>query len=163
MPTITLSATSNTVCAGNTVALTASGANSYTWSTTETTTTISATPTVTTNYTVTGTDGNGCMNMDTLSIIVENCTTGMNQLSINNEQLSVYPNPANNILNVVLRQAQDDNATLVITDMMGNTVKQSIMYNSQSLINVADLADGIYNISISTNDGVVNKRLIITR
>jgi hypothetical protein len=68
-PTITVN--TPTVCAGNTATLTASGTStSYTWSTTETTASISATPTTTANYTVSGTDANGCMNMVTASIDV---------------------------------------------------------------------------------------------
>lgn len=60
LPVVTV--TSATVCAGHTATLTASGANSYTWNTGTTGATIIASPTVTTNYTVTGTDGNSCIN-----------------------------------------------------------------------------------------------------
>ncbi|MFD3276620.1 hypothetical protein [Aquirufa echingensis] len=48
------------ICIGNSTNLTASGANSYVWSTTETGTTISVKPVTTTKYTVTGTDNHSC-------------------------------------------------------------------------------------------------------
>lgn len=47
------------ICSGNSATLTAAGANSYLWSTTETTNPITVTPTALTSYTVTGTT-NGC-------------------------------------------------------------------------------------------------------
>ncbi len=74
LPTVTVN--SPTICVGNTATLTASGtATSYTWNTSAMTTSISATPTVTTNYTVTGADANGCMNMATTSIDVNSLPT----------------------------------------------------------------------------------------
>jgi gliding motility-associated-like protein len=49
------------ICSGQTATLTASGANTYTWTTLETTSSITVSPTSTTIYTVAGTDVNGCV------------------------------------------------------------------------------------------------------
>ncbi len=49
-------------CAGSSVMLTASGAQTYTWGTGQTTSSISVTPTILTTYSVTGTNSNGCKN-----------------------------------------------------------------------------------------------------
>ena len=65
-----LSANSATICTGSTASLTASGANTYTWSPSQTTAGISVTPTATTVYTVTGTDLSGCVNSTTTSVTV---------------------------------------------------------------------------------------------
>ncbi|HEX7412451.1 MAG TPA: T9SS type A sorting domain-containing protein, partial [Bacteroidia bacterium] len=88
---------------------------------------------------------------------------GIKQVTGINEQVSVYPNPATDILNVSLQQAQGTNASLQITDMLGNTVKQSIIYNLTSIINVGDLSEGVYNLSIASSIGVANKRLVIVK
>lgn len=53
---------SNSVCAGNSVTLTASGANSYTWSNTFTNTSIVVNPTLATTYSVLGSSGPSCTN-----------------------------------------------------------------------------------------------------
>lgn len=58
------------VCAGNSVSLLASGANSYSWSTGATSNSVSDTPTLNTTYTVTGTDTNGCQNVAITSVTV---------------------------------------------------------------------------------------------
>jgi len=58
-PPIVVSGT-NAVCPGTPVTLTASGANTYTWSNGSNSTNITVTPTVTTTYTVSGTAPDGC-------------------------------------------------------------------------------------------------------
>ncbi len=74
LPTIT--ATSGTICVGQqTVTLTASGGTSYVWSpstglSSTTGTSVDANPGATQNYTVTGTDANGCVNTGTTSVVV---------------------------------------------------------------------------------------------
>jgi sugar lactone lactonase YvrE len=92
---------------------------------------------------------------------------GIAQLKMQNERFIIYPNPAKDVLNVVLYfdklstgSAQDDNATLLITDMLGNTVKQISINSNRLSINVADLAEGIYLLRIETNEGTETKKII---
>ncbi|MFM8484886.1 MAG: choice-of-anchor I domain-containing protein, partial [Bacteroidota bacterium] len=65
-PTVSVSETSGAtpndgiICSGATASLTATGGNSYLWSTGATTATISVTPAATTTYTVTVTNANNC-------------------------------------------------------------------------------------------------------
>jgi len=64
LPTITASASPNTICQGGSSILTVLGATSYSWSPSEslsssTGSSVTATPTVTTTYTVTGTQSDG--------------------------------------------------------------------------------------------------------
>ena len=73
LPIIT--ATSATICVGGTATLTASGANSYTWNTSQTTTSITPSPTLTTIYSVSGTDANNCVNVGTTTVTVNSLPT----------------------------------------------------------------------------------------
>ncbi|WP_369972254.1 T9SS type A sorting domain-containing protein [Psychroserpens sp. XS_ASV72] len=59
-----------TITEGESVTLTATGADSYEWSTGETTSAISVSPNTTTTYTVTG-FSNGCQTTDEVTVIVE--------------------------------------------------------------------------------------------
>jgi len=61
---------SPTVCAGNSITVTASGAASYSWSNGPVTASISVSPTTTTIYTVTGTNGGTCTNVNTSTVSV---------------------------------------------------------------------------------------------
>lgn len=74
--TCTVTASPNsTICAGATTTLTAGGAVSYTWSpatglSSVNGTTVAASPTTSTVYTVTGTDGSGCVSSATVQVTV---------------------------------------------------------------------------------------------
>ena len=69
-PNVSLAASQSTVCNGNAVTLTASGATTYTWNTAAQTASISVTPSVTTTYTVIGENTPGCPNTKTISVTV---------------------------------------------------------------------------------------------
>jgi len=69
LPTVTAMATPSTVCAGATSTLMGMGATTYAWSG-GITDNVPFTPIATATYSVTGTDGNGCMNTATQSITV---------------------------------------------------------------------------------------------
>lgn len=60
-----------TVCEGQSIVLTATGANTYLWSTGETTPSITVSPSTTTTYTVTGTDAEGGTSEDSVTVNVE--------------------------------------------------------------------------------------------
>jgi hypothetical protein len=64
------------VCLGSSITMTASGLNTYTWSTSATTPSISATPTVNTTYSVAGTStvSGGCANYETFNVTVVSST-----------------------------------------------------------------------------------------
>ncbi len=69
MPSLTVSAASNTICAGSTTTLSASGASTYTWNPGALTgATVVITPTASTTYTVDGDNGLGCVSSQTIDI-----------------------------------------------------------------------------------------------
>ncbi len=75
VPTVTVVATNAVICAGSSTALTASGADTYTWSpgaglSSTTGAAVTATPAATTNYTVTGTTIAGCSASANLTVTV---------------------------------------------------------------------------------------------
>ncbi|MES2567060.1 MAG: gliding motility-associated C-terminal domain-containing protein [Bacteroidota bacterium] len=70
LPVVTAASSTPAICAGETATLTAGGASGYIWDTGASTNVISVSPVSSTIYTVTGTDGNGCINTQTLNLIV---------------------------------------------------------------------------------------------
>ncbi len=67
LPTVTANVTDATICPGQNVTFTGSGATTYTWNNGVTNGTATA-PTAAGTYTVTGTDANGCENTDDVAI-----------------------------------------------------------------------------------------------
>ncbi len=60
----------NILCSGDSTNLSASGALTYTWSTSQNTSSISIAPLNTTSYSVSGTDQNGCLNSAQVNMVV---------------------------------------------------------------------------------------------
>ncbi len=69
-PNISITASSNFICEGTPVLLTANGASSYIWSNGNTLSSISVAPLTSTIYYVTGTNANGCTNTANVNITV---------------------------------------------------------------------------------------------
>ncbi len=160
LPTITATSNTTSLCSGATVTLTASGATTYTWTNTnETTAAISATPTINVTYTVVGTDGNGCMGMDTLSIAVNNCSTGINEV-VGNNQITVYPNPNNGMFAIT----RVENAkTILVTDVLGNELLSVNPNGTTTNINLSAQPNGIYFVKVIADNMNTVKRIIINK
>lgn len=70
IPTLSVQSSAQTVCGGNPVILSASGAVSYTWSTGQTGPVITVIPHQTTTYSVTGVSANGCTGLGAIAVNV---------------------------------------------------------------------------------------------
>ena len=92
--------------------------------------------------------------------------TGINSIGLQN--FALYPNPANNSLNLVFNTTQAENATLSILNTLGQSVKvMPLSMPSNSLqhvsIDVSDLAPGAYMYKISDASGRSNTgKVLIT-
>jgi len=87
--------------------------------------------------------------------------SGIDQVTGNNEQVTIYPNPATNSFQVALADNAKTN-TIHVYDVNGKIVLSQII-NGTSTINVSHLNAGIYNLSIISDKGIFNKRLVIAR
>ena len=84
-------------------------------------------------------------------------TTGLNSISNNNEFISIYPNPANEILNFKFEMI-NENLEIKILNSIGQLIKEEkiSIENNAGFINTNDLNTGIYFISIyDTNDKLI--------
>jgi uncharacterized repeat protein (TIGR01451 family) len=78
---------------------------------------------------------------------------------LNNNQVYVYPNPAEEFVNLNVQAQADGNVAINITDATGKVCLQQQRtlkagYN-KLLLNTAELSQGIYFVQTTTNDGVV--------
>ena len=86
--------------------------------------------------------------------------TGIKQLTINNIQLAIYPNPASD--QFFIDAGTTDKLTVDLYDVNGRHVFSAIV-NDKSNINVATLDNGAYTLTIKTADSVINKKVVILR
>jgi hypothetical protein len=95
-PSVTASTSNSFICflpVQQSATLTAAGAGSYTWAPGGAGVTLVVSPTVTTDYTVTGSDANGCMAFAVVTQSVVDCT-GIKETAFNHQSdFFIYPNP----------------------------------------------------------------------
>ncbi len=148
-PTVTAASSSSLICAGQTVTLTASGASTYTWNTTATTSAIAVSPSVTTSYTVTG-SVTGCPTSSmVISQSVSPCT-GITELTAS-AGINVYPNPSSGefILKV---DRMNSEMHFEIFNSLGQSVKKAGITESETHINIKDVAQGVYYLKLTTGN-----------
>jgi hypothetical protein len=65
----------------------------------------------------------------------------------------VYPNPAKDLVQILLQNSTENLKEIVIYDMIGKTIKTIIGRNTQQVnIPVNDLSTGVYLIEITTGN-----------
>ncbi|MCH2021318.1 MAG: T9SS type A sorting domain-containing protein [Saprospiraceae bacterium] len=84
-------------------------------------------------------------------------------LNIESALLNIYPNPANNFLNIDVRFDEPTDVQYIITDVSGRVVYYHSSKNISSEIHTVDiekLPGGVYFVSADSNNGVSTKRFI---
>ncbi len=97
---------------------------------------------------------------DRIRIVTNAGQINLYELGNKNEELKIYPNPTSTIINVAFRQFHGDNQILKIEDVVGNTVKELKIKNAESIIDVSELNNGIYFLSLETENGKTTKKII---
>jgi hypothetical protein len=105
--------------------------------------------------TCTITDANGC------SLTTEEFITLSSVNEIENASLSVYPNPANNILNFQLNRTNIRYTNWVLINNLGAEVLSNRVTSGVNTIDVSRLAKGVYTIKLYNEEKVIAKKVII--
>lgn len=156
-PAITASASSSVICAGSSVTLTAIGtATSYTWSN-GVANGAGFTPTTTATYTVTG-SLSSCTGTAVTTVSVSACT-GI-QENASNVAFTVYPNPNNGQFTV---QSSVFPAVFVMYDVTGKQVIRKDITDMETSVNVSQLNNGVYYISLTAGNGTKSYKMIISK
>ena len=90
--------------------------------------------------------------------------TVQNNLSVNDFKIgsnfNLYPNPANNILNVAFKN-EIPNGTFEVYDMLGKQLlSQKLNYNKLASIDISNFNSGLYFIKVSHNGKSETKQFI---
>ena len=151
------------VQSGNNITATTIGGTSpysYQWNTSETTQTI--TPLTNGEYWVIITDMNSCES-DTVFFTVNWITTSINEINLNN--LTVYPNPSNDVFNVEFNSNIKQDIDLIVHNLFGEIIFSESLKNFNGVYNrsidLSKYPTAIYILQLNTKDGMVNKKLIL--
>jgi hypothetical protein len=148
-----------TICKGQTATYTASGGNTYNWSTGSNNPSIAVTPTSTTVYSVTATHTvNICQAEKTFTVYVSPCT-GIEQIqAAAGNKLLVYPNPTQGKLIV----ETEKEGRLMVYNQLGDVILEQLMPAGKNNVDISRFSNGIYILSHITSSGKKIARLVKT-
>jgi hypothetical protein len=158
MPSVTATSNYTALCKGESATITATGANTYSWSTSATTNTISVTATVVSNIlvTVVGTSTDNCSGNATIQLKVNACT-GLEE-NAKAASLSVFPNPNNGRFTVRSEEALELN----VINGLGQVVKALSLNGSNNYeVSVSELPAGVYFITGKSGHQQLSKKIVI--
>ena len=95
------------------------------------------------------TDANSCSAVDSKTVSVGLCT-GVTELT--NMAITVYPNPAKNVVYITMNSALVNLATIQMYDAIGKLVISEKVKNSTTTISLQDYASGIYSIRVVSDN-----------
>jgi len=166
-PNFGIAATPDTIDAGGTSMLNVTGAGSisFLWSTGETTRTIEVHPMATTTYTVTATGGNGCTDVDSITVVVNPISSTSNVKSI--KSITVYPKPVDDILQVIIALEDLKAVALSIYNQTGilvaHTSEKPVNGLLHTQFDVTSIPPGLYFLMVRTAQGEVRVEKVVVR
>lgn len=99
-------------------------------------------------------------------VVAQINTTGISALTANND-INVYPNPANDEINITFESSLSTAATVEITDIAGRLLSSRIVekpVQGQNVkLDVSSISAGTYLISIKTDNRKLVQKLVITK
>ncbi|MES2763395.1 MAG: T9SS type A sorting domain-containing protein [Bacteroidota bacterium] len=158
IPTLSLTALNDSICAGETTTLTVNGANSYTWNPGGiTSSSIFPSPTASIVYSVTG-QSNGCSQTLTVALVVNSCV-GIHENEMD-RNIVIYPNPSNGIISIDVDLLK--HYTVKVFNSLSQVIYTSDINANHSVIEL-NTSKGIYFIKVYEESKLVAyKKLVIS-
>ena len=109
---------------------------------------------------------NICGNIKTDTVTVNVSPSGINENTFFANSISVYPQPAKDLVNIGLSNYYETAVQIRITDVNGREIlnKELQVSNYKTTLATESLSNGVYILQITNRDSqTVSKRLIITK
>lgn len=162
IPLVIASAVPDTMCFGDSVILTGTGAISYLWQPGNVNgTVITSFPSANTTYTVVGTDAYSCTGSSVVNVAVINCATEVE--AENSTSIQIYPNPTTGIFDLSV-EGLNGSYTIIVLNVLGQKMmelqKQANAIATEISLDASLLPAGAYFIRLSSGDRQWMKRLL---
>ncbi|HTO15572.1 MAG TPA: GEVED domain-containing protein [Edaphocola sp.] len=112
-------------------------------------------------YSVSLTISNDCGVQTELASVTVN-GNDIKDLNLNSEILKLYPNPTRQTFTIE-NKSNFKMKNIIITNVLGQQVMKLAAKESKKVINVSNLASGLYQVTIEFDEGMVNKKLEVIK
>ncbi|MFI5203925.1 MAG: T9SS type A sorting domain-containing protein [Flavobacteriales bacterium] len=101
--------------------------------------------------------------IDDVSVMA--CAAGMEETGFAEENITVYPSPANDKVNIRVEKDMSISKIEILSVTGGIVKSTAVNYTAAGTFttDLSELNNGIYIISLSTEFGIVNKRIVVSR
>lgn len=146
VPVLTLNVTNTLLCTGQSVTLTVSGAETYSWTnlTAFNSNTIAITPLYNATYSVIGTNQGVCSAQTDIDIFVDLCT-GFQEVKNDGIDFRIFPNPVSETLWI---DGHGSGAADVLNSLGQKFMTMDLKAGEEGRINVSELPEGMYYVTI---------------
>ena len=172
-PTVTVTSSAPTLCAGQSVTITITGTapTSFTGNVNNTSPEIPGgapslsgfyviTPTVSTYQQILVHQSGTCTKTFYYNQIVVDCgPVGINEID-NSNTISIYPNPANDFMTISLAAEPTESTTIFIINALGEMVLTEKVTSINTTLNTSNLTNGIYFIKVESKNGSVIRKFM---
>jgi hypothetical protein len=103
--------------------------------------------------------------VDTIVFVIDGnkIVTGINKTTPNANQFGLYPNPFHNFISITSTISINHPVKIQIRDLSGRIIYSSIVnidINNKNNIDLSNLSNGLYLLTISSNDFEITKKII---
>lgn len=111
---------------------------------------------------------NGVMTSQDTKLFKTSVFAGINEANTAVTSVGVYPNPTKNSSSVTIELIQNENISVNVVNVMGQNVFSETLTNlpagSHSVkLDSENWANGVYNVNISTANGTVSRKLVVSK
>ncbi len=156
-PNVSITSSDTVICPGDSVMLTATGAQFYNWNPVITPNTYFV-PASTTTYSVTGTNSNGCS--ATVSLTISVSCVGIAGPTSSTSSCSIYPNPSDGIFTIVVDGVYDFEVT--VFSVTGQQINAPVLYiDGRAELDLRTSPPGIYFLEVNTPTLRTQRKIIV--
>ena len=100
----------------------------------------------------------GCIKCDSILSLV---STGIKINNYDNDKLNIYPNPANEVINVEFLAFNNEAYKIEIINTLGQVVLNQIATTNKVALNINSFNSGVYFVNVYSAKGIVNSQKLI--
>ena len=94
--------------------------------------------------------------------IVKASVTGVKEIKLNEASVNVFPNPANDVININVDEIDNSQPIVVkVYDVLGKIIYISTLNQTANSFNTSQWSKGVYSISLTQNKNSIHKKIII--